>query len=119
MMPGVFGGALTAALDVMALSHDIELTPGTNDATNIMNQNSKTPNAMSQVTSNGQVRAVTNGRQIESIAIQQSTMNNSSLTQVQAQDKSAKSVKPVAPTVTNVSKLQPNSGDNLLFVIAF
>lgn len=109
MMPGVFGDALTAALDVMALSHDIELTPGTNDATNIMNQNSKTPNAMSQVTSNGQVRAVTNGRQIESIAIQQSTMNNSSLTQVQAQDKSAKSVKPVAPTVTNVSKLQPNS----------
>ncbi|XP_043462245.1 uncharacterized protein LOC122498536 isoform X4 [Leptopilina heterotoma] len=108
-MPGVFGDALTAALDVMVLSHDIELPPGTNDATNIMNQNLKTPNAMSQVTSNGQVRAVTNGRQIESIAIQQSTMNNSSLTQVQAQDKSAKSVKPVAPTVTNVSKSQPNS----------
>lgn len=110
MMPGVFGDALTAALDVMAFSHDLDMTQGTNDATKIMNQNLKTPNAPSQVISNGQVRTMTNGQQIESIAIQQSALNNPPLTQVQAQDKSQKSVMPLAPTIANASKLPETSG---------
>ncbi|XP_051173131.1 uncharacterized protein LOC127289317 isoform X2 [Leptopilina boulardi] len=103
MQGGVFGDALTAALDVMAFSHDLEMTPGTNDATNIINQNLNLLTAPSQVTSNGQIRTMTNDRQIETIPIQQSVQN--SIIQVQTQDTT---VKPMAPTIGNAMKFQQN-----------
>ncbi|XP_033225475.1 uncharacterized protein LOC117178246 [Belonocnema kinseyi] len=116
MVPGIFGDALTAALDVMAFTHDFDVTPGNNDPPYTINQNLKMPNAPLQLIPNGQVKIVMNGQQQETIGIQQSTPNNYSVnnyspSQVQNQNKSLISTKPLDGKVKESSKMQQDSGN--------
>ena len=112
LQPGVFGDALTAALDVIAFSHDIDVKTGNNEAPNPMNQNLKMPNAQSQVIPNGQAKTMMNGQQRETIGIPQNTPNNYSSAQLQTQNKSLTAAKPLDPKVTDPSKIQLDSGNN-------
>lgn len=116
MVPGIFGDALTAALDVMAFSHDLDVTTGNNEPPNAINQNLKMPSAPLHVIPNGQVKIVTNGQQRETIGIQQNTPNNYSPAQVPTQNKSL-SAKPLDAKVKDSSKMKQDSGKNFYLKI--
>ena len=84
---GIFSDALASALDVMAFSHDVDLSSGTKNATKVLYQNPKITNTQPQVISNGEVNITTNGQQPQSIIIQQNTSNIYPRTQIEGQNK--------------------------------